>query len=104
MEKNALDRKIMRFWCSKTLLFYKRQALKEECLYLFSKIHILSQNGGQSIVVLASIQSGYSQDTGARCNEVEGYYTDEEINIQAQGVLSWIRDEVTQLEVIQELR
>ena len=72
--------------------------------YLFSKLHIRSQNGGQSIVVLASIQSGYSQDTGARCNEVEGYYTDEEINIQAQGVLSWIRDEVTQLEVIQELR
>ena len=65
---------------------------------------IHSQNGGQSIVVLASIQSGYSQDTGARCNEVEGYYTDEEINIQAQGVLSWIRDEVTQLEVIQKLR
>ena len=58
---------------------------------------IISQDGGQSIAVLASIQSGYSHGTGARCNEIEGYYTDEEISIQAQGVLSWIREEVTQL-------
>ena len=52
---------------------------------------------------MASIQSGYSQETGARCNEVEGYYTDEEISLQAQGVMDWIREEVTQLDQFEEM-
>ena len=43
------------------------------------------QDGGQSIVVLSSILSGYSDETGARCNLVDGYYTDEEISLLAPG-------------------
>lgn len=61
------------------------------------------QNGGQSIVVLSSIQSGYSSDTGARCNEIEGYYTDEEINLQATGILEWIKREINQLPGYKEM-
>ena len=46
------------------------------------------QDGGQSIVVLSSILSGYSDETGARCNLVDGYYTDEEISLLAPGLHS----------------
>lgn len=52
------------------------------------------QDNGQSIVVLSSIQSGYSEETGAKCDEVDGFYTDEEINIQAAGILEWIKAEI----------
>ena len=52
------------------------------------------QDEGQSIVVLSSIQSGYSEETGARCNDVEGFYTDEETSLQAPGVMDWIKEEV----------
>ena len=41
------------------------------------------QDNGQSIVVLSSIQSGYSEKSGAYCNLDEGYYLDEEISLLA---------------------
>ena len=43
------------------------------------------QDGGQSIVVLSSIQSGYSEESGAYCNLNEGYYLDEETSLLAAG-------------------
>ena len=55
------------------------------------------ENNGSSIVVLASIQSGYSEEAGAKCNLNEGYYTDEETSLLATGVLDWIRAEITQM-------
>ena len=55
------------------------------------------QDGGQSIVVLSSILSGYSDETGAKCNLVDGYYTDEEISLSAPGVMDWISEEINQL-------
>ena len=46
------------------------------------------QDGGQSIVVLSSILSGYSEESGATCNLVDGYYTDEEISLLAPGEIN----------------
>ena len=55
------------------------------------------QDGGQSIVVLSSILSGYSDETGARCNLADGFYTDEEISLLAPGIMDWISEEINQL-------
>ena len=55
------------------------------------------ENAGHSIVVLSSIQSGYSYFTGAKCNLAGGYYTDEEISLTAPGIMDWIREEINLL-------
>ena len=46
---------------------------------------IFSTDGGASIVILSSIQSGYGPLAGKFCNRQEGVYKDEETSLLAAG-------------------
>ena len=45
----------------------------------------MSADNGASIVVLASIQSGYDANNGKMCDISQGYYKDEETAIMGPG-------------------
>jgi hypothetical protein len=55
------------------------------------------QDSGNSIVILSSIQSGYSQETGKFCDLDAGFYHDEETSLLATGVNDWLKQEIGQL-------